>query len=407
LKLPVTIRDRDGSEDTTERSVLWHRASHLGLLHAATNGYVEIAAGRRNTKGKLHIYTREFDGHFFLGGAAAGPAWRDRPLHLAERHHLRREEVFVGPAPRAQRRGQKEAVHYTRCLWMDIDPAGYGPRIDAFLSRFPAHLEIATAGGEGEDRDDGHRHLVWFLSKAQVARTVIDKSTGALYLNAREVLQGTGGRGRPRIVGYEDLRTRKLITRAKVTDWIERWNFRLIHELGALDGGDANRYVGDRKCRERARVLRLAGTINHRTGRYARIVRVDLSLPPYEITKFVGELRDPPRSRPVRERDLRGHAYDPYRLIAASVYFPVLAGVEVPASGNMHCPSPAHPDEHPSFSVNGTVFHCHAEMCPAEGTIYDLHALMTGRPVGDALKENKPLFHTVASEVRERCGHLV
>lgn len=290
---------------------------------------------------------------------------------------------------------------------MDIDHAGYGPRIGDFLTRFPAHVEIASAGGDGEDRHDGHRHLVWMLSKPQVARTVIDKDTGELYLNALEVVQGTGGRGRPRIVGYRDLRTKRLITNAEVTDWIERWNYRLIHLLGHLDGGDSRKYIADKQCRERARVLRLAGTVNKKTGRYARIARVDRSLPPYDISRLVGDLKDPPRSRPVRVRDMRGHAYDPYLLIPTAVYFPILAGVEAPApgSGNMHCPSPTHPDVKESCSVDEYVFHCFG--CGAQGSIYDLRALMTGRVTGDELAADRALFHTVASEVRERCRHLV
>jgi hypothetical protein len=402
--LPITVRQRDGSEETVERPATWHRASHLGLLHAATNGYVEIAAGRRGADGDLHIYTRHFPRHFLPGGATGGPMWREPLLHLAEQHHRRGEEVFLGAAPRATRRGVKEAVHFTRCLWMDVDHAGYGPRIDAFLEQYPAHVELATAGGDGEDRDDGHRHFVWMLSKAQVARTVIDKDSGELYLNAMEVLQGTGGRGRPRIVGYRDLRTKRLITNAEVTDWIERWNYRMIHQLGHLDG-DLRKYIADKQCRERARVLRLAGTVNKKTGRYARIARVDRSLPPYDIGRLVEELRDPPRSRPVLARDLRGHAYDAYRLIPTAVYFPILAGVEAPGSGNIHCPSPTHPDVKESCSVDEYVFHCFG--CGAQGSIYDLWALMTGRVTGDELAANRPLFHTIASEVRERCRHLV
>lgn len=404
--LPITVRQADGTEDTKEHPPAWHRASHLGLLHATTNGWVEIAGGRRDADGDLHIFTRHQPGHFQPGGAAGGPRWREPLLRLAEQHDRRGDEVFVGVAPRAIRRGVKEAVHYTRCLWMDIDHAGYGQRIDEFLERFPAHVEIASAGGRGEDREDGHRHLVWMLSKPQVARTVIDRDTGELFLNALEVVQGTGGRGRPRIVGYRDLRTKRLITNAEVTDWIERWNYRLIHLLGHLDG-ESGKYIADKQCRERARVLRLAGTRNRKTGRYARIARVDRSLPLYEVTQLVSALKDPPRSRPVRVRDVRGHAYDPYRLIPAAVYFPVLAGVEVPAAGKLSCPSPQHPDIKPSCSVTDTVFKCHSDKCAVAGTIYDLHALMTKRPFGDALAADKTLFHTVASEVRERCRHLV
>lgn len=103
--LPITVRRPDGSEETTEHSAVWHRASHLGLLHATTNGYVEIAAGRRDADGDLHIYTRHFPPHFLPGGGTAGPMWREPLLRLAEQHHRRGDEVFLGVAPRAVAEG--------------------------------------------------------------------------------------------------------------------------------------------------------------------------------------------------------------------------------------------------------------------------------------------------------------
>jgi hypothetical protein len=405
VMLPMTVRYQDGREESIERPVARHRAIHLGVLHSATNGHVELAAGYRDETGKLEIYTRNMVDHFFPGGAVAGSSWRIPLLSLAEKHHARGEEVFVGVTPRALRRGVKDAVHWTRCLWMDIDPAGHRDRIDALLDRFPAHLEIATAGGEGDQREHGHRHLIWLLSQPQVARTVTDLTTGQEYFNAREVTQGNGKRGRPRIVGYRDLKTQKLITNAEAVDWIERWNLRLIHHLGhtAKDGKES--YIADAQCRERARVLRLAGTVNLKTGRYAHIARLDLALAPYDTDALVGELDDPPRSRPVRRRDVRDNAYDPYRLIPTSVYFPFLANVEIPLKGNIHCPSPTHPDVKESCSVDEYVFKCFG--CGAQGTIYDLASLMRGGPTGDALAADEASFRIVGQEVRERCRHLL
>lgn len=404
--LPITIRHADGREQARALPAARHREIHLGVLHSLTSGYVEIAAGRRDERGKLKIYTRELEDHFLPGGAAGILQWRAPLLAVADRHHRKGdEEVFVGVAPRAIPRGDKEAVHWTRSLWMDIDTPGQGEQIDALLAAFPAHLEIASAGGDGEDREDGHRHLVWLLSSPQVARTVTDLDTGEVFANAKQVTQGTGKRGRPRIVGYRDLRTRRLVTNAQAVDWIERWNHRLIHRLGSVEAGGKSTYIADAECRERSRVLRLAGTVNLKTGRYARIARLDLALAPYDVDTLVGGLGDPPRSRPVRRRDLRDHAYDPYRLIPTTLYFPVLANAEPPAKGNMHCPSPTHTDEKPSCSVDEYVWHCFG--CGAQGTIYDLASLMRGGPTGDALASDEALFHTIAEEVRERCRHLI
>ncbi len=405
VMLPLTVRHADGSERTVQLPSVRHRQIHLGVLHSMTNGYVEIAAGYRDKRGKLKIYTRDDEEYFLPGGATGNLQWRDPLLALAERHHSKGEDVFVGVTPRAARRATQEDIHWTRSLWMDIDDPGHAEQIDELLQAFPAHLEIASAGGDGDERSDGHRHLVWLLSAPQVARTVADLDSGEVFHNAKEVTQGTGKRGRPRIVGYRDRKTRRLLTNVEAVDWIERWNYRLIHRLGYSETDGKKTYFGDVVCRERSRVLRLAGTINHKTGRYARIARLDLALAPYNVNTLIGGLPDPPRSRPIRRRDLRDHAYDPYRLIPAAAYFPVLAGVEVPGKGNMGCPSPAHPDENPSCSVSEYVFHCFG--CGAQGTIYDLASLMRGGPTGDALAADETVFHSVAEEVRERCRHLI
>lgn len=403
--LPLVIRFQDGREEEIERPAGRHRAIHLGALHTNTNGFVEIAAGRRDEAGELAIYTRQFASHFLPGGGCANTAWRTPLLALAERHHAAGEEVFIGVAPRAARRGAKECVHWTRWLWMDIDRPGHEAEIDELLVRFPAHLEIASAGGHGDERADGHRHLMWMLARPQVARTVTDRQTGEMFLNPVEVKQGNGGPGRPRIVGYRDLKTHRLVTNAECVDWIERWNLRLIHRLGKTQRDGRGQYIADKQCRERARVLRLAGTINRKTGRYARIARIDLALAPYDVNDLVGQLPDPRFSRPVKQRDLREHAYDPYRLIPAAVYFPLFCGTEIPAAGNVHCPSPTHPDVKESCSVDEYVFHCFG--CGAQGTIYDLWSLLTRGVTGDALSSDKTLFHIVASEVREQCRQLI
>jgi hypothetical protein len=403
--LPLTIRHADGREETIERAAREHRAMHLEALHASSSGFVEIAAGRRGNDGDVHIYTRQFKSHFLPGGGSGDARWRDPLLRLAERHANAGEEVFVGPAPRARRRGAKEATFWTRVLWMDLDPPGFASEIDRLLERFPAHLEIATAGGDGDDRDDGHRHLLWLLDRPQVARTVVDLDTGEMFLNALEVTQGTGKRGRPRIVGYSDLKSDRLVKNAEATDWIERWNLRLIGLLGKAQLDGRERYIADVQCRERARVLRLAGTVNRKTGRHARIARLDRALPAYSIDSLVGQLADPRHSRPVKRRDMRGHAYDALRLIPTSVYFPLFSDVEVTGRGNVHCPSPRHADRKPSCSVAEYVFHCFG--CGAQGTIYDLWSLMNYGVSGDALASDEVLFKKVKSEVAERCRHLV
>ena len=61
--------------------------------------------------------------------------------------------------------------------------------------------------------------------------------------------------------------------------------------------------------------MRLAGTINGKTGAYARIVEADLALPAYPIGQLVGDLPDPaPPSR--RAPAATGTSRDPYKRIS-------------------------------------------------------------------------------------------
>jgi hypothetical protein len=402
--LPITIRRADGEEVHTQRSATRHRDIHLGMLHRHTNGYVEIAAGKRSGKGKLRIYTRQRPDHFQPGGGRGGTGWRAPLLALAAEHHDRGEEVFVGMAPRIARRAGKEEVHWTRCLWMDIDLPGHQEHVDDLLGQFPAHLEIESAGGASEAPEHRHRHLVWLLDRAVCARTVTDRH-GHEYINALEVRQPQGSKGHLKLVGYRDLQTGRVVTNASTIEWIERWNMRLIHRLGytTLDGKQVT--IADKLCQERARVLRLAGTRNGKTGRYARIVRIDLRLAAYSPQALIGGLQDPPRSQPVRKRDLRSRKYDAYRLIPTSVYFPLLAGIDLSHLGKIRCPSPTHEDREASCSVNEYVWHCHA--CQAGGTIYDLASLMKGGPTRDALVASKEWFRIASEHVREACTHAL
>jgi hypothetical protein len=400
--LPITVRRTDGQEIQTDRSASRHRAIHLAFLHANTNGYVELAAGRRAKGGKLRIYTRKQADHFLPGGGRGGKQWRAPLLALAADHDAKGDEVFVGMTPRIARAAGKEEVHWTRCLWMDVDAPGHQDQVDALLARFPAHLEVESAGGISDSPQDRHRHLVWLLDRAVPARTVTDHA-GREYVNAREVRQPKAPKGRLQLVGYRDLETGRVVTHASTVEWIERWNLRLIHHVGNTAAGAT---IADKLCQERARVLRLAGTKNGKTGRYARIVRLDLWLPPYDPQKLVGELGDPPRSQPVRKRDLRSRKYDAYRLIPSAVYFPLLAGIDLPEHAKkIRCPVPSHEDAEASCSVSEYVWFCHA--CEAGGTIYDLASLVKGGPTRDALVASKEWFRIASEYVRERCTDAI
>jgi hypothetical protein len=240
-----------------------------------------------------------------------------------------REEAFVGVAVRTEPRGSKDAVSEARWLWVDVDRPDRLEALWEFLAERPCHLLVESAGSGGV-------HAYWALDRGLPAR-----------FGDREP--------------------------------IEQANLRIIHALGED--------VADPQCKERSRVLRLAGTINYKTGRYARIIEANLALSQYDPGRLVGDLSDPPAHpapSPVVSRR-EGESDDPYKRIPAAVYFPLLAGIKVPPRGGLvRCP--VHDDEHPSCSVSPSepVFHCHA--CGASGTAYDLASAVLGGPTGPELR---------------------
>jgi hypothetical protein len=136
--------------------------------------------------------------------------------------------------------------------------------------------------------------------------------------------------------------------------------------------------------------MRLAGTVNYKSGAHARVIQADLALAPYSLRVLVGDLPDPPHSGRARRTDRSlPEEPDPYKRIAPAEYFQRLAGITVPRCGLVSCPVPTHADTHPSCSV-GTEpeqgWCCHAAGCGARGTIYDLASVLEGGPRGSALR---------------------
>jgi len=329
----------DGGQFSGEMAPERHRMLQLGLLHKHTEGLVELTPGTRDQDGRLHVDRRSRPEHYLPGGASGRPDWLGRLLEHAgritageyanRRDGELREEVFVGVATRHEPRGSKHAVTDTRFLWVDIDRPERLEVLWEFVAERPCHLLIESAGSGGV-------HAYWRLDPGLPAR-----------FGDREP--------------------------------IEQANLRIIHALGED--------VADPNCRERSRVLRLAGTVNYKTGQHARIVEANLALPPYEPRRLVGDLPDPPSSSlhsPAVQRR-GGESDDPFKRIPAPAYFGLLAGITVPPRGGLvRCP--AHDDEHPSCSVSpdDVVWHCHA--CQAGGTIYDLASAVLGGPTGPELR---------------------
>jgi hypothetical protein len=318
-----------------------HRSLQIGLLHEQTDGLVELAAGARRD-GRLQVTTRRRADHFLAGGAAGEERWRQALLDLAASHAERRDEVFLAPAIRVRPAGEKHAVSAARFLWVDVDQPGQLHALWAFLAERPCHLLVESGGSGGV-------HAYWKLD---------------LPLAAIRLEKTTGERIEP----------------------IERANLRIVHRLGVDEHGKPN--VADPACAERSRVMRLAGTVNGKTGAYARIVEADLALAPYPIEQLVGDLPDP-SLHAGRRASRPGESADPYKRISPPVYFEKLAGIVVPRDGLVSCPAPGHADRHPSCSVGAdpsTGWRCHSGTCGARGAIYDLASVLLGGPWGRELR---------------------
>ena len=179
--------------------------------------------------------------------------------------------------------------------------------------------------------------------------------------------------------------TRTVTATGEVVEPIERANLRIVHRLGVGEDGKPN--VADPACAERSRVMRLAGTVNGKTGAHARIIEADLQLPPYPVEQLVGDLPDPPNVS--RRAGRQAQSRDPYKRITPAEYFEKLAGIVVPRDGLVSCPAPEHEDRNPSCSVGSSPdqgWCCHAGGCGARGAIYDLASVVLGGPWGHELR---------------------
>ncbi len=73
---------------------------------------------------------------------------------------------------------------------------------------------------------------------------------------------------------------------------------------------------------------------------------------------------------------------DLLKQIPANQYLPAFTGEVVSAAGRTRCPSPDHPDVHPSTKCYGTRWTCFS--CGAGGTIVDAGELVSGIPATGA-----------------------
>ncbi|MGA2930105.1 MAG: hypothetical protein ABSG43_29770 [Solirubrobacteraceae bacterium] len=367
-RLRGRVRLADGRLLDGELPASTHRMIQLWMLHVASSGFVELAPGTRPPGGKVSVDRRAR--HFLPARRSASDGQWLRGLlwhagRIVDGVYARelfaggpREEAFVGVTARTRRAGGREHVTESRWLWVDIDEPARLDGLYAFLAERPCQLLVSTGGGPG------HVHAYWRLDRPLPA-TRTDAGAGEL------------------------------------SEPIERANGRLVRRLG-----------GDRVCRDRSRLVRLAGSPNYKRGEWARIVHADLALPAYTLGELVGDLPDIEHEQPPRPAARGSRARDRYRRIPAAQYMIRLAGRRPNRAGFVRCPAPDHRDEHPSCHVGGPNPECWQCMsCGAAGGIYDLASIVLGGPYGrgqlhgeDFKRARELVAQTFAAAVIEREG---
>ena len=158
----------------------------------------------------------------------------------------------------------------------------------------------------------------------------------------------------------------------------------------------AHHLAGDLACCDSARIMRVAGTFNHKHGEPRPVTVERLELDTFDAAEIVGGLPDAPRpagrdasraavatgDRSPRTSD------DPLLQIPPPTYVEALTGREVGRDGKVACPF--HEDRTPSLHVypdperGWTCFGA----CQAGGTIIDFGARLYGlEPRGDGYRE--------------------
>ena len=232
---------------------------------------VELTPGTRPPDGRLELDRRRRPEHYLPGGASGDRDWLAGLLgarRADRRRRLRHAQLGERPARRGVRRrrpadaagaARRTRSPHTRWLWVDVDR--------------PGRL----------------RRAVGVAGRAAVPSA---RSSPA----ARAACTPTGGS--PSRSGH----ARRGAT-ADVVEPIERANVRIIHALGTGAGRQAQRRRP--RCKERARVMRLAGTINHKPAAWARDARGRLRAAPLPDRRA--------RRRPARPRARRRSPRDPAR----------------------------------------------------------------------------------------------
>lgn len=142
---------------------------------------------------------------------------------------------------------------------------------------------------------------------------------------------------------------------------------------------------GDPRCVDAARILRLPGTLNHKTQppRPVRLLRCEVEI--FTVDDVVGKLPAPAETSTGRDAAPRPprrefEVGDVLAEVAPPTYFHLLTGAEVSDRGGMvRCPLPGHEDRTPSCHVYADApagWYCFG--CGRGGSLIDLGAELWG-----------------------------
>ena len=150
--LRCRVRLADGRMFSGELPAVRHRALQLGMLHADSDGLVELAAGRRRD-GRLRSPPASEPTTSCPGGPAGTATGWARLLALAEQSRRAAARRCSSPPPCATSRAATRTRSPTRAaLWIDVDRPGQLPALWALLASTPCHLLIESGGSGGVAR---------------------------------------------------------------------------------------------------------------------------------------------------------------------------------------------------------------------------------------------------------------
>jgi len=181
------------------------------------------------------------------------------------------------------------------------------------------------------------------------------------------------------------------------------------NELEAANRKLAAHLGADQGSTDRARIMRLPGTHNHKAKRPCRLAYCDLHRSPVDDERLTAGLRDPSPLAPAptpapRARHAARIGHDAAATIAPPTYFRVMAGIDVPArGGHVPCPLPDHDEQISSCMVypnSSQGWHCFG--CGRGGSVYDLASLLEGGSWGRTLCGEQ--FTAVKQRVHAQLG---